>query len=110
MSEPNFDTFIEELKAAPSFVKDNVMCYFYHNTSACDKCPKQNCNGREPREVVLPISDEPVDPAERSFLVRIGEYRTLSIPNPKTHYAMFCDVIRDIASGKYKTAVMGNPI
>ena len=80
------------------------MCYFYHNTSACDKCPKTNCNGREPREVVQPISDEPVDTAERlRFLVRIGEYLTLSIPNPKTHYALFCDVIREIASGKYKT-------
>lgn len=52
MSGPNFDTFIEELKAAPSFVKENVMCYFYHNTSACDKCPKEDCKGREPRELI----------------------------------------------------------
>lgn len=49
MSEPNFDTFIEELKAAPSFVKENVMCYFYHNSSACTKCHKENCKAREPR-------------------------------------------------------------
>lgn len=97
---PYFDAFMEELNAAPSFVKENVMCYFYHNTSACDKCPKEDCKGREPRELV---PDFVVSPLELSrYLVRIDEYRTLSIPNPKTHYALFCDMIRKIESGEFK--------
>lgn len=103
MSEPNFDTFIEELKAAPSFVKENVMCYFYHNSSACTKCHKENCKAREPREIP-PAIDELTQSDKMEaykFLVRIGEYRALSIPNPNLNYALFCYTIRDIATGKY---------
>ena len=48
----DFDNFIEELKAAPGFVKENVMCYYYHNTSACRDFPKfGSCQASEPRDL-----------------------------------------------------------
>lgn len=100
----DFETFIEELKAAPSFVKDNVMCYFYHNTSACVKCPDMKCKAREPHEIVPTVDELEADLLQPlCYTVRIDEYRTLKVPNPQNHYMLFCDVIRDIASGKYKT-------
>ena len=103
MSKPNFDIFLEELKAAPQFVKDNVMCYFYHNTSACDKCPDMECKAREPLEIVPSFDKIKADLHQPlCYTVRIDEYRTIKVPNPKNHYMLFCDVIRKIASGKYK--------
>lgn len=47
----NFESFLNDLKNSPSFVKENVMCYFYHNTSACQNCPNETCNKREPRNL-----------------------------------------------------------
>lgn len=101
--EFNFETFLDELKQSPSYVKDNVMCYFYHNTSACSNCPKQDCKGREPRELPPKITDLDIDPTEKNeYLVRICDYYTIAIPNPKTNYTLFCDIIRRIGRGEYK--------
>ena len=42
---------LKELDEAPDYVKENTMCYFWHNTSACTKCPKKDCKAREPRKI-----------------------------------------------------------
>lgn len=40
--------FITDFKESNKIVKENVMCYFYHNTSNCTNCPKYNsCISRE---------------------------------------------------------------
>ena len=76
MSE--FDNFIELLKDAPSYVKENVMCYYYHNTSACRLCPKKDCKAREPR----PVAEQLIDPSEiAEYVVRIDEYSLFAVPN-----------------------------
>lgn len=100
-----FSEFLEELGAAPNFVKENVMCYYYHNTSACSNCPKEStCELREPREEPLDFS-KPIDPtATAHYTVALDNYKCIAIPNPSENYALFCNVIRDIASGKYKEA------
>ena len=46
-----FKQFLKELDEAPDYVKENTMCYFWHNTSACNKCPKKVCKAREPRKI-----------------------------------------------------------
>lgn len=35
MNDEHFKQFLKELDNAPDYVKENTMCYFYHNTSAC---------------------------------------------------------------------------
>jgi hypothetical protein len=54
-----FDDFIEELMKAPGYAKENTMCYFYHNISACRKCPKfEDCPNREPRPIKPATNEE----------------------------------------------------
>lgn len=39
------DEFLAQFKTSNDIVKENVMCYFWHNTSNCTKCPKNGeCN------------------------------------------------------------------
>ena len=96
MSE--FDNFIELLKAAPSFVKENVMCYYYHNTSACRLCPKKGCKAREPR----PIAELVIDPSEiAEYVVMITEHSLFAVPNPKVNFNLFEHVIKQLGSGEY---------
>lgn len=96
----NFDEFLESLKSAPDFVKDNVMCYYYHNTSACHDCPKQDeCKAREPREITLA---EEFDPNGRAnYLVRLSDHYCFAVPNPETLYGLFCNVIGRLGRGEY---------
>lgn len=95
----DFDNFIKLLKDAPSYVKENVMCYYYHNTSACRLCPKKDCKAREPR----PIYELPeVDPSEiAEYLVRIDENSLFAIPNPKVNFNLFEYVITQLGKGEY---------
>ena len=96
MSE--FDNFIELLKAAPGYVKENVMCYYYHNTSACRLCPKKDCKAREPR----PIAEQTVDPSEiAEYVVRIDEHSLFAVPNPKVNFNLFEHVITQLGKGEY---------
>ena len=97
MSE--FNNFIEVLKAAPDYVKENVMCYYYHNISACRLCPKKDCKAREPR----PIYELPeVDPSEiAEYLVRIDEFSLFAVPNPKVNFNLFEYVIQQLGKGEY---------
>ena len=93
-----FDNFIELLKAAPSYVKDNVMCYYYHNTSACRLCPKKDCKAREPR----PIYERVFDPCEiTEYAVRIDEHSLFAIPNPMINFDLFEYVIQQLGKGEY---------
>ncbi len=46
-----FKQFLKELDEAPDDVKEKTMCYFWHNTSACTKRPKNDCKAREPRKI-----------------------------------------------------------
>lgn len=96
MSE--FDKFIELLKAAPIYVKENVMCYYYHNTSACSLCPKKDCKAREPR----PIAEKVIDPSEiAEYVVRIDEHSLFAVPNPKVNFNLFEYVIKQLGKGEY---------
>ena len=96
MSE--FDKLIELLKAAPSYVKENVMCYYYHNTSACRLCPKKDCKAREPR----PIAEQTIDPSEiAEYFVRIDEQYLFAVPNPKVNFNLFEYVITKLGKGEY---------
>lgn len=96
MSE--FDNFIELLKSAPSYVKENVMCYYYHNTSACRLCPKKGCNAREPR----PIAEQTIDPSEiAEYVVRIDEHSLFAVPNPRVNFNLFEYVIKQLGKGEY---------
>ena len=47
--DKRFENFLDFVKDAPGYVKENLMCYYYHNTSACSLCPKEDCKAREPR-------------------------------------------------------------
>lgn len=104
MNDELFKKFLKDLDEAPDYVKENTMCYFWHNTSACTKCPKKDCKAREPRELHTKITNlERIDPNEKAeYLVRICDYYTIAIPNPKTKYKLFCDIIRRIGRGEYK--------
>ena len=96
MSE--FDNFVELLKAAPGYVKENVMCYYYHNTSACRLCPKKDCKAREPR----PVAEQVVDPSEMAeYVVRIDEYFLFAVPSPKVNFNLFEHVIKQLGKGEY---------
>jgi len=52
-TEDQVRDFIEMLKTAPGFVKENVMCYYYYNNGLCSKCPvKTTCpSARKGNEV-----------------------------------------------------------
>lgn len=94
----DFENFIELLKDAPSYVKDNVMCYYYHNTSACRLCPKKDCKAREPR----PIYEQVIDPSEiAEYVVRIDENSLFAIPNPNVNFNVFENVITQLGKGEY---------
>ena len=96
MSE--FDSFIELLKITPSYVKENLMCYYYHNTSACSLCPKKGCKAREPRH----IAEQTIDPSEiAEYIVRIDEYYSFAVPNPKVNFNLFEHVITQLGRGEY---------
>lgn len=42
--ENNFIKLLDSLRTAPQYQKENVLCYFYYNTSNCQDCPyKENC-------------------------------------------------------------------
>lgn len=94
----DFENFVELLNTAPSYVKENVMCYYYHNTSACRLCPKKDCKAREPR----PIAELTIDPSEiAEYVVRIDEHSLFAVPNPKVHFNMFEYIITQLGKGKY---------
>jgi hypothetical protein len=40
MRSAEYEKFLEDLDAAPGYVKDNVFCYMYFNTGHCSKCPR----------------------------------------------------------------------
>lgn len=100
----NFDQFLESLKKAPGYVKDNVMCYFYHNTGACQDCPKTDCKAREPRQLSVAEMEKQgaFDPAKRAeYLVRICDYYVFAVPNPEVNFGLFEAVIKRLGSGEY---------
>lgn len=90
-----FDKFLQELNEAPDYVKENVMCYFWHNTGACTKCPKTDCKVREPRRL------EPSDKRLSHINVSVCDHYWFSVPNPKTDYELFCHVIKQLGRGEY---------
>lgn len=100
----NFDEFLESLKEAPGYVKENVMCYFYHNTSACQDCPKTDCKAREPRQLTSEEMKKqgafyPGKKAE--YLVRICDYYVFAVPNPEVNFGLFEAVIKRLGTGEY---------
>ena len=107
----DFDYFIEELKAAPGFVKENVMCYYYHNTSACRDCPKYgSCPSSEPRDIVAVDGSADLPPVKlNEYLVRVNDYSCIAVPNPDCLYRQFCDLIRRLGRGEYQKLFNGNP-
>ena len=47
-SDEQFNSFLEMLKTAPGYVKENVMCYYYYNNGVCTTCPiKTECPSSE---------------------------------------------------------------
>lgn len=41
----DIDELFLKIKASPDYIKRNVICYFYHNTTNCKDCPyKLGCN------------------------------------------------------------------
>jgi hypothetical protein len=99
-----FKQFLKELDEAPDYVKENTMCYFWHNTSACTKCPKKDCKAREPRRIELPpkIQQDGIPPVVKAgYMVRLNEWTHFHIPNPETNYNLFCHVIRQLGTGEY---------
>lgn len=50
-SQFDFDQLMADIKNSPDYVKENLACYFYHNTHACNYCTKRDtCPSREPRK------------------------------------------------------------
>ena len=96
--DKRFEKFLDFVKDAPGYVKENLMCYYYHNTSACRLCPKEDCKAREPR----PIAEKTVDPSEiAEYVVRIDEYFLFAVPNPKVNFNLFEHVITQLGKGEY---------
>lgn len=96
--DERFEKFLDLVKDAPGYVKENLMCYYYHNTSACSLCPKEDCKAREPR----PIADQDVDPSEiAEYVVRIDEFSLFAVPNPKVSFNLFENVITQLGRGEY---------
>lgn len=97
--DERFEKFLDLIKDAPGYVKENLMCYYYHNTSACSLCPKEDCKAREPR----PIAEQAVvDPSEiAEYVVRIDEHSLFAVPNPKVNFNLFEHVITQLGRGEY---------
>lgn len=97
----DYDKLIEDIKAAPSYVKENVACYFYHNTQACRTCPKvDECPRREPQPFPSLIGSKPIDPlAVTAYVVPVTQASCVRIPDPHVDYAGFSTVVRDLANG-----------
>lgn len=96
--DKRFEKFLDLVKDAPGYVKENLMCYYYHNTSACSLCPKEDCKAREPR----PIAEHTVDPSEIvEYVVRIDENSLFAVPNPKVNFNLFEHVITQLGRGEY---------
>ena len=97
--DERFEKFLDLVKDAPGYVKENLMCYYYHNTSACRLCPKEVCKAREPR----PIAEQAeVDPSEiAEYVVRIDENSLFAVPNPKVNFNLFEHVITQLGRGEY---------
>lgn len=98
-----FKNFLQELNDAPGYVKENVMCYFWHNTSACTKCPKTDCKGREPRRIELPQKiQEGIPPVKKAgYMVKVTDWYCFQVPDPETDYNLFCHVIRQLGRGAF---------
>lgn len=96
--DKRFEKFLDFVKDAPGYVKENLMCYYYHNTSACRLCPKDDCKAREPR----PIAEQTVDPSEiAEYFVRIDEHSLFAVPSPKVNFNLFEYVITQLGRGEY---------
>ena len=97
--DERFEKFLDFVKDDPGYVKENLLCYYYHNTSACRLCPKEDCKAREPR----PINELPeVDPSEiAEYVVRIDEHSLFAVPNPKVNFNLFEHVITQLGRGEY---------
>lgn len=96
--DKRFEKFLDLVKDAPGYVKENLMCYYYHNTSACRLCPKEDCKAREPRY----IAEHTVDPTEMAeYVVRIDEFSLFAVPNPKVNFNLFEHVITQLGKGEY---------
>ena len=99
-----FDLLAKMLNS-PDYVQDNLMCYFYHNTTACQECPKRNeCEKVEPQPMPPDWTklEEPTPNAKAIYTVRVGEQETIAIPNPEKNYTEFCYTIRDLFLGLFK--------
>ena len=96
--DKRFEKFLDFVKDAPCYVKENLMCYYYHNTSACRLCPKEDCKAREPR----PITEQVIDPSEiAEYVVRMDEHSLFAVPNPKVNFNLFEHVITQLGRGEY---------
>ena len=96
--DKRFKKFLDFVKDAPGYVKENLMCYYYHNTSACRLCPKEDCKAIEPR----PIAEQTVDPSEiAEYVVRIDEHSLFAVPNQKVNFNLFEHVITQLGRGEY---------
>lgn len=91
----NFDRFLQALNDAPGYVKENVMCYFWHNTGACTECHKTECKVREPRPFDGTVTKKD------GYPVKVCDLYWFSVPNPETDYALFCHVIKQLGRGEY---------
>ena len=107
----DFDNFIEELKDAPGFVKENVMCYYYHNASACRDCPKYgSCPSSEPMDIVAVDGSDDLSPVElKEYTVPVNDYSCIAVPNPYCSYGQFCELIRRLGRGEYQQLFNGEP-
>lgn len=102
--EFDIERLIAEIRAAPSYVKENVACYFYHNTQACRRCPKvDECPRKEPQPMPPDIGEWGKIPpvVQREYYVPITGNSCVAVPNPQTDFTRFCDVIADLANGKW---------
>lgn len=97
--DKRFEKFLDLVKDAPGYVKENLMCYYYHNTSACRLCPKEDCKEREPRPVAEKAVVDPSEIAE--YVVRIDDSSLFAVPNPKVNFNLFEHVITQLGRGEY---------
>lgn len=97
--DKRFEKFLDLVKDAPGYVKENLMCYYYHNTSACSLCPKEDCKAREPRHIAEQAVVDPSEIAE--YVVRIDEHSLFAVPSPKVNFNLFEHVITQLGRGEY---------
>ena len=97
--DKRFENFLDFVKDAPGYVKENLMCYYYHNTSACSLCPKEDCKARETRSFAEQAEVDPSEIAE--YVVRIDEHSLFAVPNPKVYFNLFEYVITQLGRGEY---------